>query len=97
MRRKRIRDEGLATAGLLVEAAPAPPSGYERMPYSKQREVFEQWHEAFSAWRSERSEWADAHGWPGGTNARLEEESAVLAACPDSPFDPEWEIANGYL
>ena len=98
MRRKRpVMTVQLASAGLLMDSAPPLPVDDPAAPYEQRRGVFAAWHDEYGEWCARREEWSELHGWPAGDQARIDEETALIDACPDSPFDPAWEIAHGYL
>lgn len=98
MRRKRPKLSGqLASSGLLLDAAPVPPVNDPSQPYETRRGLFATFHDEFSEWCERREQWADEHGWPDGDETRINEEDTIMAACGDSPFDPAWEMSNGYL
>ncbi|WP_029150101.1 hypothetical protein [Microbacterium indicum] len=94
MRRRRT-DEPPRTGLDVGDLRPAPLDDLAR-DYDERKRLHEDWVTERTAWVERRRAHDEAHGWPGGTIARITEEDTAHPI-PDMPFDPDIELARGNL
>lgn len=84
MRRRRGALSGEVPEHLRVSMLPVFVDDFDQ-PFAERRARWEEWESEFERLCAARAAWSERHGWPGGDDARVDEESGLI---PDEPFDP---------